>query len=299
MPPGSHLTPWDPVAAADGLSRGCPAAPLPDLPQLELSGHFHLLPPPPHTSALTSFLSAGSSHFGAGPSNLGPELSKLTALTRPRLSSPGHPSSPLPFRKACIACSENAPASPWRLVRLDSPALFHGVRRHLCPPTLPGESPKTSPCCRPGRDGGKHLVLSGQSPGPPFLADAPGPCTVPGTGRPILQPAARPAGPLSWGPSSHPHAPSPTGFILTPPVSPEPAASTCPVRALRAQAPRRELPRDGARPLHLLPAAGPGTPRLPLPRCPGARGLSRRRTLRRPLTEPAPSRQGAPSAFSP
>lgn len=65
---------------------------------------------------------------------------------------------------------------------------------------------------------------------------------MPGTGRPILQPASRPAGPLSWGPSSHPHAPSPTGFILTPPVPPEPAASTCPVRALRAQAPRRELP---------------------------------------------------------
>lgn len=38
-----------------------------------------------------------------------------------------------------------------------------------------------------------------------------------------------------------------------------------------AQAPGRELPQDGARPLHLLPAAGPGTPRLPptqAPWCP-------------------------------
>ena len=187
---------------------------------------------------------------------------------------------------------------------------------------VPGGSPKISPCHLPGRDGGKHPVLSGQSPGPPFLADTPRPCTVPSTGRPVLQPAARPAGPLSWGPSSHPHAPSPPGFILTLPVPPEPAASGCPV-ALSAQAPGRELPQDGARPLHLLPATGPGTPRLPptqAPWCPGSlsvkdtvKTLDRARTfmprspfcfqpptptlLREPRTHPRTSRQARLRAF--
>ena len=187
---------------------------------------------------------------------------------------------------------------------------------------VPGGSPKTSPCHLPGRDGGKHPVLSGQSPGPPFLADTPRPCTVPSTGRPVLQPAARPAGPLSWGPSSHPHAPSPPGFILTLPVPPEPAASGFPV-ALSAQAPGRELPQDGARPLHLLPATGPGTPRLPPPQAPGCPGslsvkdtvktLDRARTfmprspfcfqpptptlLREPRTHPRTSRQARLRAF--
>lgn len=113
-PPGSRHTSWTrvcrpPARPVAALRRLCPTAPSPLLPRLELLGHFHLLPPPRHTSALTSFLSAHSLHFGAGPPDLGPELGELTALTkRPGLSSPGCPSSPLPFRKACTCVSPTA-----------------------------------------------------------------------------------------------------------------------------------------------------------------------------------------------
>lgn len=163
------------------------------------------------------------------------------------------------------------------LVRLDSPSLFQGPRRGLCCPTLPGGSPKTSPCRHPGGDGGKHPVLSSQSSSPPFPADTQGPHTVPSAGPHPKGPASCPASraPCLVVPR-HTHTPAAPpaprgqgGSALFPPAStPRAAASTCPLEG-------RKPPHSGARPPHLLPSARPGTPRLPPrppPRPPGALG---------------------------